>query len=193
MKACSHLETEVKRLILKDPKGLVHTLRTTEEALREAASLTSQVRDAGFSRIELRSCNIGSGPGIEALRSFFACTRLMAPVVHTFYVPVNAPDNTQKQLEYAAQKAGPRWREFYSDGTLVPLEESRLRPFVRPFFDPPQGFLPGSLNFMLSVTRIQTPRYLSEARRLNGNAVSGRVDHSEFVITKFQDASSPKL
>lgn len=172
MKAGSLLQSEVTRLILKDPKGLVHMLNTTEKGLREAASLTSQVRDAAFSRIELRSCNIGSGDGIVALRSFFGCTRLMAPVVHTFYVPVNAPDNTSKQLVEFARRAGPRWRKFYTDPAQVPLEKSNLSPFARPFFDPPQAILPSSLNFMLSVTRIETPKYLSEARRLNGSAVT---------------------
>jgi hypothetical protein len=172
MKACSHLETEVTRLILRDPKGLVHMLRTTEQGLREVATLTRQVRDAEFSRIELRSCNIGSGPGIEALRSFFACTRLMAPVVHTFYVPVNAPDNNSKQLEQSARRAGPRWRKFYADDTQVPLDKSHLAPFARPFIDPPQAILPGGINFMLNVTRVETPHYHSEARRLNGAAVS---------------------
>jgi hypothetical protein len=171
MKACSQLETAVTHLALKDPKGLVHNLKTSEHSLREAATLTTQVRDAAFSRIELRSCNIGSGPGIEALRSFFAVTRLMAPVVHTFYVQVNAPDSTSQQLAAAARRAGPRWRKFSSDPSLVPLEKSTLPPFARPFIDPPSAFIPGSLNFLLNVTRIQTPRYTSEARRLNSATV----------------------
>lgn len=176
MKACSLIRNRTTHLILKDPKGLVHMLRTTEKALREAATLTSQVRDAAFSRIELRACNIGSGPGIEALRSFFLAERLMAPTVHTLYVAVHAPDNTGKQLELAARRAGPRWRLFYSDPVQVPLEESRLPPYVVPFRpDVPQAILPGSLNFMLCVTRIKTPRYTSEARKLNASAIRSWV------------------
>lgn len=170
--ACSLLQSGVTQLVLKDPKGLVKQLKTTEADLREAATLAGKVREAGFTRIELRACNIGAGPGIAALRSFFAAERLMAPVVHTFYVAVNAPDNTKEQLARAAAQVGPRWRKFYSDPTQAPLEKSRLGPFARPFFDPQQVIIPGELNFLLSVTRVQTPRYVSEARRLNAAAIS---------------------
>src|SRR5260370_41807372 len=94
MKACSLIRDRVTHLILKHPKGLVRMLHTTEKALREVAKLTNQVRDAAFLRIELRSCNIGSGPGIEALRSFFAADFLMPPTVNTFHVYQHALENT---------------------------------------------------------------------------------------------------
>jgi hypothetical protein len=171
-KACSLIQARITQLVLKDPKGLVRQLKTTEDALREASALALRVRDAAFTRIELRACNIGAGPGIAALRSFFAVARLTAPMVHTFYVAVNAPDNTARQLAHAAARRAPRRRLFFSDPTQVPLEKSRLAPFARPFFDPEEAIIPGSLNFMLSVTRIQTPRYFSEARRLNALAIS---------------------
>src|SRR5205085_8864652 len=47
-----------------------------------------------------------------------------------------------------------------------------------PFFDPPDSirmFVDGKANFMLSVTRVQTPRYVSQARRLNADAISSWV------------------
>jgi hypothetical protein len=169
--ACTQLQSQIKDLFLNKPNGMVHLFKTTERGLREAASLTKDIQGAGFTRIELRACNVGSGPGIEALRSFFNVTRFMAPTVHTFYVAVHAPDATSVQLEQLAKRAGPRWRKFSTDPSLVPLEKSRLPRFARPYFDPPQVELPGLLVFLLSVTRIETPRYASEARRLNASVI----------------------
>ncbi len=174
-RACTLARTRVTHLVLRDPNGLVHKLKTTERALREVAALTRAVRDASFARIELRACNIGSGPGIAALRSFFTCNRLMAPKVHTFYVQVNAPDNSSKQLAAAAKAAPPGWRIFLSDPQVFPLNPPRFsNPFVRPFRDPEpedQAVVPGSVNFMLKITRIETPHYRSEARKLNSSVI----------------------
>ena len=160
MKACDLIRQDV----IKNMQLVVKALKTNDTGLREAAGLTRKIRDAAYSRIEVRACNIGSGDGIEALRSFFAAKRLMAPTVHTFYVGVNAPDLSQKELEKRAKAAGPRCRMFYDGPTGVPLQNlftgrGQLRPRR------------GSLNFMLSVTRIETPKYNSVAYRLNGDAV----------------------
>jgi hypothetical protein len=150
--------------VISNMKRVVKALKTTEKGLREAAGLTKQIRDAQYARIEVRACNIGSGDGIEALRAFFAAKRLMAPTVHTFYVSENAPDTPRDRLEKLAASAGPRWRLFYDGPTGVPLQNlfrgSGQLPIRR-----------GSLNFMLSVTRVQTPRFISDAYRLNGDAV----------------------
>jgi hypothetical protein len=177
MQACKLIQARLTTLVLKDPNGLVKKLNTTESALREASALSSRVRDAAFRRIEIRACNIGSGPGIEALRSFFAASRLMAPTVHTFYVPVNAPENTAAQLAHAAATSDPRRRNFFGELPDVYYTDPAVSPpyprFVRPFFDPYEVVTQrGPLNFMLSVTRIQTPRYRSEARKLNAKALS---------------------
>ena len=169
-RACIELGKRVKHLLIEAHHGLVKNLKTTEHALREAATLTTQVKNAAFSRFELRACSIGSGPGIQALRTFFNVTRLMAPTVHTFYVSVIAPDTPSAALEMLAKTAGPRWRSFKSESFQVPLEKSRLPPFAKPFFDPPQAYVTGSINFMLNVTPIRTPRYMTEARRLNAKA-----------------------
>ena len=168
-KACLDFGKRLTDFVLKDPQGLVKRMHTTEHALREVADLTAKVRDVAFSRFELRACNIGDGDGIAALRSFFNATRLMAPKVHTFYVAVNAPDNPAKVLEVFAKSVGPRWREFSSPSFQVPLEKPRM-PYIKPFIDPPMATIIGSVNFMLSVTPIQTPLYMSEARRLNAGA-----------------------
>jgi hypothetical protein len=172
-RACTLARARMVQLVLHDPQGLVHMLKTTERALREVAAATRRMRDSPFSRIELRACNIGSGPGIAALRSFFACDRLMAPKVHTFYVQVNAFDNDQRHLDAAAKSPG--WRVFLSDPQVFPLDPPRFRnPFIRPHFDPPleeQAVIPGSVNFLLKVIRIETPRYTSEARRLNARII----------------------
>jgi len=174
--ACSLIQSRITQLVLKDPNGLVRKLNTTEAGLREASDLARRVRDAAFTRIELRACNIGAGPGIEALRSFFAVARLTAPMTHTFYVAVDAPDNTAKQLAHAAAARDPRRRLFYTADTLIPLHPSPLPRFARPFRDPEdQVILPGSLNFMLNVTRVETPRFTSRARRLNAAAISAWV------------------
>jgi hypothetical protein len=159
-KAC----TLVLQDVVKNTKVVVKAMKTTDKGLREAASLTKQIRDAQYSRIELRACNIGSGDGIAALRSFLGATRLMAPTVHTFYVPENAQDTPRQRLEKLSAAAGPRWRMFYDGPTGVPLQN-----VFRGSGQPP--IRRGSLNFMLSVTRIETPRYASNAFRLNGDAV----------------------
>jgi hypothetical protein len=180
IQACKLIQTRVTALALNGPNGIVRVLKTTEPALREASALTSRVRRATFKRIEIRACNIGAGPGIEALRSFFAAARLMAPTVHTFYVSVTAPDNTAAQLAHAAATRDPRRRNFYDEFPNVYYTDPAVSPpyprFVRPFFDPYEVVVVrGPLNFMLSVTRIQTPRYTSEARKLNAKALSDWV------------------
>ena len=150
--------------VISNTKVVVKAMKTTDKGLREAARVTKQIRDAQYSRIEIRACNIGSGDGIVALRSFFGAKRLMAPTVHTFYVPENATDTSQARLDKLAASAGPRWRMFYDGPTGVPLQN-----VYRGSGQPPVRR--GSLNFMLSVTRIQTPRYTSEAYRRDGDAV----------------------
>jgi hypothetical protein len=175
-KACDIARDRFKDFITQFCKAQ----KMSESDLREIADLTNQVRKASFKRIEVRSCNVGAGPGIAALHSFLRCERLMAPKVHTFYVPVNAPDTQQAQLEARVKRAGKgRWRFFFGD------------PRSYPFFDGPQAIVPGALNFMLSVTPGKVPKYSSEANRLNASVIQPWV--SRYINTAARYADSAPL
>lgn len=165
--------------VVDNMKVVVKALKTTDSGLRKASILTKQIRDAQYARIEIRACNIGSGDGIAALQSFFGAKRLMAPTVHTFYVQENASDTPRQQLEKRWKAAGPRWRAFYDGPTGVPLQNLFRGKGQAPIRR-------GSINFMLSVTRIKTPKYASEAYRLDEDAVRTWVTtyiHSQAVYS----------
>jgi hypothetical protein len=174
--ACSLIQKRISDLALKDAHGIVRMLKTTERTLRDVSALTVRVRDAKFKRIELRACNIGDGPGIAALRSFFAVERLTAPKVHTFYVQVIPLEENAARLAARARLPDPRRRLFSSDPYAIPLEKSPFPRGVRPFFGPENvAIVQGSLNFMLRVTRIRVPLYRSWSARLDAQAVADWV------------------
>lgn len=184
--ACGLIQKRITDLTLKSAGGLVRNLKTTERALRDASALAVKVRDARYKRIELRACNIGDGPGIAALRAFFAVERLTAPKVHTFYVQVIPREETADKLAALAKSPDARRRLFSSDPFMVPLEKSRLPPWVRPHFEPEnQALVPGSLNFMLRVTRIEVPLYRSWSARLNEKAVADWVPRYVHPLARY--------
>ncbi len=131
-------------------------MHTTEAALRRIATLADKVRRSSLTRLEFRSCRLGSGSGLKEVASFFGAMSF-APKVRTFYVhqPVQMV-RTQAQLNAIARGLGPHSRRFTAAQTDAGARDD--------------------VAFAIQVIRSKNHMYLSRMFAINEQAVFNWVN-----------------
>ncbi|MGI8570200.1 MAG: hypothetical protein ACR2KT_14670 [Methylocella sp.] len=86
---------------LKDTAPAVNGANALKNAnVLKLLNLRNQVVQKGLKRVEVRACNLGQDhDGLKALREFLGATRVLAPMVKTFYGKVT-PKIFAKDREY---------------------------------------------------------------------------------------------
>ncbi|MBI4523603.1 MAG: hypothetical protein HY695_07310 [Deltaproteobacteria bacterium] len=80
-------ETAYGKFLDNVAKGLEFQGPKARDAMLDLLRRVVQLRGLKLSRLELRACNIGDDDKtMEAVRKFFGCERLLAPIFGTFYL-----------------------------------------------------------------------------------------------------------